>query len=287
MGMHAAGFTQADPLQRQRQIIDRWVASLAQIPAVELVWLTGSLASDRAHPGSDIDMRLAIADADYDRLWNIDKAPLLEGLGDYLILLDRGFVVLLTDESVTVDLWADQSSNAHTIEVYEWKVLLNRLPAGLPEFRTLPVRPAAEVWPAPLPSIDEVRQMNRLLLLWMTYAPGLFHDGEIVSAAGHLAFMRETLEKIMYHRLGIQHPKRSRHLRQTWPPEFVADFASTYQRGGDSALAIPALVAACRRLFDVMEKHLHALSEQVGGGYDPVWYRRVADQMKEDLQQFE
>jgi Arc/MetJ family transcription regulator len=37
-----------DALAPQRRILDRWLASLREAPAVELVWLTGSLAADDA-----------------------------------------------------------------------------------------------------------------------------------------------------------------------------------------------------------------------------------------------
>ena len=82
-----------------------------------------------------------------------------------------------------------------------------------------------------------------MVFLRMSYVPSLFHRREIVSAAGHLAFMREALDRVMYQRLGVQYPKRSRHLNETWPQEFRDDFAAPYQRGGASALDVPALAA--------------------------------------------
>ena len=111
-----------EPLAPQRGVLDRWLASLRRLPAVELVWLTGSLAADDAAPGADIDMRFAIADAECERLWKGDKVPLLEGLGEFLILLDRGFLILQTAEGIAIDLWADRASDAARIRAYEWKV---------------------------------------------------------------------------------------------------------------------------------------------------------------------
>jgi hypothetical protein len=274
-----------EALAPQRRILDRWLSSLRQLPAVELVWLTGSLAAADAAPGADIDMRFAVADTEYDHLWKGDKAPLLEGLGEYLVLLDRGFVILQTAEGITIDLWADKSSEAARIQAYEWKVLLNRLPSGQPIFDKLPERSAAETWPAPPPMPDDVRQQARMVFLWMSYVPSLFHRGEIVSAAGHLAFMREALDRVMYQRLGIQYPKRSRHLNDIWPQEFLDDFAATYQRSA-SALDVAALAAAYGRLFDILERHFQALSEQVGGGLEQAWYRRLSAQIKQELVPF-
>ena len=256
------------------------------MPAVDLVWLTGSLAADDAAPGADIDVRFALADAEYDRLWKGDKAPLLEGLGESLVLLDRGFLILQTAEGITIDLWADKASAAARIQAYELKVLLNRLPPGQPAFDKLPERGPAETWPAPPPTPDDVRQQARMAFLWMGYVPSLFHRREIVSAAGHLAFMREALDRVMYQRLGAQYPKRSRHLNEVWPREFRDDFAATYQRGGASVLDGPALATAYGRLFDVLERHFQALSDQVGGGFERAWYRRLSEQVKRDLKAF-
>lgn len=112
-----------------------------------------------------------------------------------------------------------------------------------------------------------------MVFLWMSYVPSLFHRCEIVSAAGHLAFMREALDRVMYQRLGVQYPKRSRHLNEIWPQEFRDDFAATYQRGGASALDVATMATAYSRLFDILERHFQALSDQVGGGFERAWYR--------------
>jgi hypothetical protein len=61
---------------------------------------------------------------------------------------------------------------------------------------------------------------------------------------------------------------------------------ATYQRGGASALDVPALAAAYGRLFDVLERHFQALSDQVGGGFERAWYRRLSAQIKQELSPF-
>lgn len=70
-------------------------------PALHVVWLEGSIASGRGHPYSDIDIRFAIADEDYDHLRKVERTQLLAGLGDYL-LLETAFVRALTADGLLV-----------------------------------------------------------------------------------------------------------------------------------------------------------------------------------------
>ena len=92
-------------LAKHWALIEQWVGSLAQIPAVDVVWLEGSLVGNRATPRSDIDLRLAIADAAFTQLWETDRAPLLEGLGEHLSLL-TSFVRALTADGIIVEAGA-------------------------------------------------------------------------------------------------------------------------------------------------------------------------------------
>ena len=48
------------PFAKHERILERWVASLDQLPAVQVVWLTGSLVDGRGDRGSDIDLRIGI-----------------------------------------------------------------------------------------------------------------------------------------------------------------------------------------------------------------------------------
>jgi hypothetical protein len=56
--------------QEQHRLVERWVASLARLPAVEVIWLEGSLVDDRANPWSDVDRRIAFADDVYGQFWD-------------------------------------------------------------------------------------------------------------------------------------------------------------------------------------------------------------------------
>ncbi len=84
-------------------MLSQWLESLASLPAVEAVWLEGSLAREQANPASDIDLRIALADSAYPKLWETDRGPLLRGLGEYL-LLENTFVRALTTEGIIIEL---------------------------------------------------------------------------------------------------------------------------------------------------------------------------------------
>jgi predicted nucleotidyltransferase len=70
----------------QWHLIQQWLEDLKQLEAVDVVWLEGSLARGQGNPSSDIDIRFGIADVAYEQLWQIDRTPLLSGLGKYLLL---------------------------------------------------------------------------------------------------------------------------------------------------------------------------------------------------------
>src|SRR5712692_7228163 len=94
----------------QHRLVERWVASLVQLPAVEVIWLEGSLVDDRANPWSDVDLRIGLADDAYAQLWETERAPLLEALGEYLLLWNKGFVRAVTAEGIVVELAARKVS---------------------------------------------------------------------------------------------------------------------------------------------------------------------------------
>src|SRR4051812_15345683 len=123
--------------RRQLALVERWVASLAEIPAVDVVWLEGSLAADRANAASDVDMRVGIADEAFSQLWEKDRTPLVTGLGEYL-LMEASFVRALTHDGVIIELSAYPTSHLQGMELFEWKILFNRLPNGEPHFRKVP-----------------------------------------------------------------------------------------------------------------------------------------------------
>ena len=112
-------------------MLARWLESLIQLPNVEAVWLEGSMARGQANPASDIDVRIALADAAYTELWEINPSAVLHGLGAYLLLETR-FVRALTIEGIIVELWAHRTSELPSLKPYEWMSLLWRVSDAIP-----------------------------------------------------------------------------------------------------------------------------------------------------------
>lgn len=269
----------------QRQIIDRWVASLAQISGVDVVWLEGSLVGSRdAVPGADIDVRIGLADEAYDRLWLQDKSQLLAGLGNILRLIDAGWIRAITEEGVIVELAVRRSSELNGLELHEWELLLNRLPAGEPRFIKLPPMTPAESWPEEENCTPEfVRQQMAFVMTLLANAPAPFYNGELQSARFTADDFRITLIKLMYRYSGVWFAKRYKHFSEVLSTECLEDLKSTYLRTGVDPLDPQALAEATLQIYLVIGKYLERLAERYGGGFEPTWYSLVYDRTKEKM----
>ncbi|MEZ4863330.1 MAG: nucleotidyltransferase domain-containing protein [Caldilineaceae bacterium] len=272
--------------RKQWTILERWVAVLQQLPEVDLVWLEGSLASGRGNAGSDIDLRLALADHAYTQLWETDRTPLLAGLGDYCLVETR-YVRAITADAVTVEAAAVKRSEVNGCELYEWEILFSRLPAGEPHFRKLPPRPTAEVWAAweeLTPAV--VQGLFNIFLTTLVQVPAIFYSGEWHSAIFQLDRMRTELIKLMYRRLNIGYSSRYKHFSEFMPPAWCEQFLQTYVQGDPAKLEPPALARAYMRLLELWGEHLQVLGEEAGGGFDAAWFFLIQRQVIAQLEQF-
>ena len=114
----------------------------------------------------------AISDDAHKQLWETNRTPLLEGLGEYLPLLplDFGFVRVFNQAGVVVELLAYKTSELDGLEAYEWKFLLCRLSTGEPRFKKFPERSPAEMWPDMQElSVDSVRQLANNHMLYQIW----------------------------------------------------------------------------------------------------------------------
>jgi len=270
---------------QQWTLIQQWVDSLKQIPELDVVWLEGSLTHHRGDASSDIDMRFGIADGAYEQLWEADRTALLASLGDYLLLETNPFVRALTKSGLLVEAYAHRTSQLNSLELYEWEILFSRLPAGQPTFRKMAQRSPAEVWPArEKVTVEFVRALTNRYLFLLANAPKVRRD-DPYSAQYLLDMMRIELIKVMYHRLGLQFGKRGKELADIFPADWLVDLEQSYLSAGANPLDITAISASLIRLFGILGKHLHALSEQVGGGFEPEWYDRLYKQVTARLVQ--
>ena len=240
---------------RQWELIRRWLADLKEIPALDVVWLEGSLANGRGTPYSDIDIRFAIADEEYEQLWSGPaeqendawdpleaRGPtrLLAGLGEYL-LLETAFVRALTSDGLLVEAGAVPTSQTDGLVLYEWEILFSRLPAGAPAFRRAPKLPPDQVWPeteALTPA--SVWQRAKMLLLMMLHTP------DDAAHAGRLPQRRTALGSVYTRPC----PQRSAQA------DVAADGLALRQASKTHVGDLPG------ELADLAERHLPAISNR-------------------------
>ncbi len=271
---------------KHRAVLQRWVASLAEIPSIDAVWLEGSLVTDRANPGADIDLRVAIADAAYDELWERDRSPLLIGLGEYL-LLGTGFIRALTEDGLIVEAAPCRTTELAGLALYEWEILFSRLPTGEPAVKKLPPSSPPSTWPAREPlSVAEVCHLTNMALVVMATAPATLYTDEVHSARFILDDLRTELIRIMYRRIGLVYAKRFKHLSTVLPAAFLNDLAGTHLPAGAAPFDKHAIATALTTTFDVLGQHLQALSDQAGGGFESAWYGRLYQQSRAELSAF-
>jgi hypothetical protein len=266
--------------EHYRQLLDRWLKSLALIPELEVVWLEGSLLDeDRFAPGSDIDIRFAIQDDAFERLWKDEKKKLLEGIGEYLPLY--GGFRFLSFDGIVIEIMAFRSSQLDGLEVHEWEILHSRLAPPEPNFKKLPDRPANETWPNPDKITPElVEGIANLLMEMMATAPNAYHRGEIQSARFSLETARNELMKILFRRAGASFFKRYKHVSDVLSLELLSDLDYTY--GDEEGQILPFAVQGLRT-YEVAGRHLAALAKEAGGGFDAEWYNRLHRQVREQL----
>ncbi|RIK24958.1 MAG: hypothetical protein DCC55_40955 [Chloroflexi bacterium] len=270
----------------QLALVERWVDALRPISAVDVVWLESSLAADRANAASDVDVRMGIADDAYGQLWETDRTPLLAGLGEYL-LLENTFVRALTSAGIIFELWAYRTSQLQDLELFEWKILLNRLPPGEPHFAQAASKPPAETWPEREPLSPEVvrRRMNFALVM-MAEVPSCFYNHEPHALMLTLNIARDDLLQLMYRRIGLSYLKRAKHLSEILPAAWLEELEQTYPYPCAARLDQGAVVQALIETFRFQGYHLQALSEQAGGGFEPLWFWRLYEQMSQKLKAF-
>ena len=230
--------------EKHKALLDRWVESLKQIPAVDVIWLDGSLTDDkRANPGSDLDIRFGIRDDAYKQLWGEDPTPLLEGMGEYFPLV-WPWRLLTAVEGIVIEIMALRTSELEGKEFYEWVILFSRLPDGKPVFHKIPQKPASDTWPEKEKlTVEKLRSLSCIYLNELSRIPGSFYNGEILSAWASHDWIREELLKIFYMRSSVQFSARSKHFSEVLHPDFLSDLGSTYRYLGESALT-PATAAS-------------------------------------------
>lgn len=272
--------------KKQRALLARWLLQLEAIPEIDVVWLDGSLANDaNANPASDIDIRVAIRDEDFDRVWVDDPGKLLGGLGRRIAL--DGNWRHLTWEGILVEINVFKTSQISGMAFPDWEILFSRLRESDFAFERLPERPPSEVWPETDElTIELVERWTKVFLLAMSHAPSVLYRGEVLASRLQLDWMREELLKMMYRHLDLASGVRPRHLSTIFPPETVSHLASTYLKDDQSIADTGAVVRATLRTLGLIGTYLEKLDKRAGGGFEPDWYRRMLGLLEEELSRF-
>ena len=269
-----------------RSLLDRWLKSLTQIQSVNLVWLEGSLVNNaQPNPAADIDIRFGIADGAYDQLWKTDPTSLLSGLGEYLSL--QGNWRLLTRSGIIVEIMAFRSSDLDSLELHDWEILFSRSPETTPAFTQSEHRPPGETWPHP-EQLDraKVEELTKMFLHYGATAAAPLHANEIQSARFSLEFMRRELMNLLFRRVGVWFYKRYKHLSEILPEEYLSDLDRTYELTSATEKDPGAIAAQTLTTLEMAGKHLQAMGDQIGGGFEPDWYQLMLSRTREQFGPF-
>ena len=269
---------------KQLQILSEWVKNLSQIDNVVIVWIEGSIAQERGHPASDIDMRIAVReypDPDYYRI-------LLAPVGNYeLSVIDHSgsigekiFVRVLTHSGIVIDLDIFMADILGQLSLPPHKILFSRVNHF--QFDSLPIKFPNQIWPAKSISPDTVHKMMVDLLVVMTSVPSMFYWGQSDSAIFQLDLVRIEIIKLLYALHGISHFNRYKHMSELFSEHHLNKLRLTYP----TALNGHSVARSFIYCYKVIGEYLELLSNQIGGGFDPGLYWSVYGGVMKQLEQF-
>lgn len=268
----------SEGVEIHHQILEDWLKKVVEIPEIKLIWLEGSLAYNTATPGSDIDLHMAIEDSGFDKIWGTmqGKLKVLEGFGEFYPMADGQFVRIMTKHGVIVELNIHRVSGLSGLKFHlKWQFLHCALPEGPPEFGL--AEPDLNLsYPPNRPLSPEiVKKLTLEAMFEQAYIAAPFYHNERESIIVCLDKARNLLLRILYRRAGIRFAKRYKHLTSVLPSEHLADYRQSFVEASGTERDKAALAETCMRVITLIGKHLEALSEKAGGGFDKRWYNRL------------
>lgn len=269
---------------KQRDLLDTWIAYLSEFPAVEVVWVEGSMATpEKENPGSDIDIRFAIDDKQFYQLWDCDRAKLFEPLGPLYRLAPFRVV---TESGILIEFEAHRTSEVINKKVYEWKILLNRLEDGKPGFSYLDTPPKVK-WPFPH-TVDEkfLNVYTTEIMRLLSAAATPFYHKTPHSALFALDILRSNLNRVLYIRSGVKPFARFKHLGEVLCDEYMADYAYAQFLSGEDAFGFDAIARSTLRCFEMLIKHNKALYEQLELEHPEQWFNNLYCKLADELSLF-
>jgi len=283
-GENTAGMS-AKPMN-QRELLDYWLPFLAKIREIELVWLEGSLAnSDRDNPASDINIRFAIADASYDKLWESNRKKIFKPLGNVLPI-ERFSVV--TEHGILIEFFAYKTSEVIGKEIFEWEFLLNRLPEGQPNFISAPGWEPNVKWShndkVAFSDVLDVSTTQLLRRLSLASTPFYYEDAH--SAHRTLEVLKTSLLRILYYREGVRPYARANHLEQVLSPEALEQYEYVQFQKHEYAFDHSAIARATLRTFNMLIKNVKDMYEQAGMEAPDKWIQIAYQKAEKELNKF-
>ena len=271
---------------KQRALLDYWLPFLTEMQEIELVWLEGSMVNaERENPGSDIDIRFAIADTCYDELWGLNGEKIFAPLGEVLPLERNSFI---TEQGILIEFSAHKTSEVIGKKVFEWEFLINRLPKGQPGFISPPGWLAHEKWPYndKVTLSDFIDSTTKLLMRRLSVASTPFYYEEAHSAQRSLDALKLSLLNVQYYRHGVRPYMRANHLQQIFTPEALAQYEYIQFQKNENSFDHSAIAKATLRTFDVLIKNLKEMYEQAGIEAPDKWIQVLYQKTEEELQKF-
>lgn len=272
--------------KRQRQLLAHWLPHLSKIQEIDLVWIEGSIASQkRENPGSDIDIRFAIQDHAFDDLWDSNRKKVFEPLGEIYIL---GPFRIVTERGILIESEAFKTSKVTGRTIFEWEILLNRLPEGQPNFKQKDMKSTTK-WPHPQEiNLESISEVSKDILRRLSTASTPFYSSEPHSALFELHLLRLRVINILYWRSGITPFMRAKHLEQVFSEDFFKDYEYIQFKEDEYSLDFGSIAKATLRTFQQLKKHTEEIYDQVGSisDYPEKWFQLLYRQLETELQPF-
>ena len=275
-------------LEGHYAIINKWLEIVTQIPEVKAVWLVGSLTYNTATPCSDIDLFMAVDDEAYDRLWGSlqAKIKMLEGFAPYHPMGNAGFVRVLSETGIVIELGVHKVSELNDLSFYfSWEFLLCRLPQE-PQFTAFSHENPQDGWPCRHElSPQIVAKFSQEAMFELAYIAAPFYNHEYESAVTCIDKARLLFLRVLYRHLGLKYAKKYKHLSTVLPVDYLAHYRMSFVQGTGKPEFGP-LAEAAIRTFTLMGQYLQEMSERAGGGVDEIWFNRILTLNKTRLQVF-
>ncbi|OBP13480.1 hypothetical protein A5320_18190 [Rheinheimera sp. SA_1] len=265
--------------QRQRELLQHWLRELQTITAIDLIWIEGSVANPlRENAGSDIDIRFALQDSEFDRLWDSQRELFFAPLGETYSLTPFRRA---TRSGILIEAEAYKTSQLAALRVYDWEILFSRQPDLLSPF-IAETSTGGQKWPNKVPlNLEMVHKSCHEMMRALCIASTPFFNQNPASAILELEIARANVMQLMYWLCGVSAFARSKHLEQVLAADDIEDYLYTQLRPGESPFDLAAVARATLRCYEVQIRLIQALYQHIGQPqlYPQQWVQSLYDSL--------